>query len=461
MSSQAVRANRVVRHSVLVLLLQVMLLCCAVINNFLLAHMGGPQGKGLLYLMQLVQNQGLSFLHFSLGYSAIYFLGQDRGYSLRDVASAMMIPSLVLGAIPAVLAALAWPLISGVAGKELPPLYLWLALLSIPAVIFSFNVSQFSLGRHRISEYNALGVGASALLAVSLVLLWAGHQARFQYLVVAWFISFCAPAMYAFVLIWRASEGHLWPKRKFLRSAWQFSWRSHLGGVTQQLQHRAPVLLVAYFLPVAQLGIYSVGVSLAELLWYMPNAISTVLMPYVASGNEEDASRTTPSFCRIVLVATAGLAVALSVVSRSLIPRLLPSFVPSLVPLYLLMPGVVIATIFRVLSSDLNGRGRPLETFYPAITTLVVECLAGLMVIPRYGLVGAALVTSAGYALNSTLYALSYRRLAKIRMSDLFLLQPIDLRRMQSAARGVFAAKRTVRPEIALVPEDLSLPVEK
>jgi O-antigen/teichoic acid export membrane protein len=441
LGSSRARYSRIVHHSSLVLMLQVVLMTCAVSNNFLLAHIAGPPGRGQIYVLQLVSNGvGLPVLHFCLGFAAIYFLGQERGFSADEVASGMLVPSLVLGLLPAIGLALLWPWVGARVVHSLPAPYLWMAVIAIPAMILTFNVSQLSLGHHNVRQYNALSVGPSILLALFLVTLLAFHRKSIPWLIAAWFVSVIIPAVCAAAIVALQTRGKLLPHWDFFRKAFQFGWRSHIGGVTQQLQHRAPVLLVGYLLPVSQLGIYSLAISLAELLWYVPNAISTVLMPHVASGTEEQARRGTPAFCRAAVGVTFVLAIGLSLVATLVIPWLLPAFRASLRPFYILMPGVVLATVFKVLASDFNGRGQPLKTFGPAFAALVIELIAGVFFIPRGGLVAAAGITTAGYAVNSLLYGWSYWRLTGIRLPELIILKPQDLIRLRAAARGVWTS---------------------
>lgn len=433
--SERPRLAPVVRHSTLVLLLQVVLLSCGVVNNFLVARMVGAQGKGILYVLQLICNAfGVSALHFSFGFAAIYFLGQDRGYSRGEIAAGIFLPSIVVGSVPACVLFVAWPWSHQWLTQSLPSTYLWLAMFSIPLAVLTFNVSQYSLGRHRVGTYNLLGMAPPALFTVFLIAMLLFHRISIPVLVACWFISVAVPAIYAFRIILSETGGAFLPKPEFLRKVLQFGWRSHLGGVTQQLQHRSPVLLVACFLPISQLGIYSLAVGLAELLWYFPNAISIVLMPHVASSTEQAARRGTPVFCRIALGVTFVLAIGLSLVTAIVVPWLLPAFRPSLLPFYILMPGVVLATVFRVLASDFNGRGQPLRTFQPAFTALVIEVVAGAVLIPRFGLLGAASVTSAGYAINSFMYGCSYRRLTGIGLLQLIVPQRQDFVRLRSTA---------------------------
>jgi O-antigen/teichoic acid export membrane protein len=106
---------------------------------------------------------------------------------------------------------------------------------------------------------------------------------------------------------------------------------------------------------------------------------------------------------------------------------MLPAFQSSVRVLWILVPGVVAASIFKVLSSDFNGRGKPIETFYPAMIALGTGVVCGILVIPHFGICGAAVVTTGGYMLNSCLYVRSYTRLTGTPVSSLLFLRSEDL----------------------------------
>ncbi len=236
------------------------------------------------------------------------------------------------------------------------------------------------------------------------------------------------PGLFALGVV-RSAGGIQWPgaAKRFLRSAIRFSWHSHLGAVTQYLQHRSDILLVSYFLPLKDLGLYAFAVSLAELLWYIPHAVAPVLMPHVADQPEEEAIRITPMMCRATFAITALLSAGLAAASTWMIPRMLPLFHESVRVLWILLPGVVAASLFKILSSDFNGRGKPIETFYPAAITLGSGLVCGALVIPRFGIFGAALVTTGGYVLNALLYVRAYSRMTSVPIANLLFLRSEDL----------------------------------
>jgi O-antigen/teichoic acid export membrane protein len=271
-------------------------------------------------------------------------------------------------------------------------------------------------------------ISPSLLFSLALLAMMFSRSRTIWVIAMIWGSTTLVPGLIALEVFRRAS-GMRWPAatQKFLRSAFRFGWHSHLGAVTQYLQHRSDILLVSYFLPLKELGLYAFAVSLAELLWYVPHAVGTVLMPHVANSTKEDASYITPFVCRTTLALTALLSVGLALAATWLIPRMLPAFQSSVRVLWILVPGVVAASIFKVLSSDFNGRGKPIETFYPAMIALGTGIVCGILVIPHFGICGAAVVTAGGYMLNACLYVRSYTRLTGTPVSSLLFLRSEDL----------------------------------
>jgi O-antigen/teichoic acid export membrane protein len=426
-------------QSAAVFAVQALAVVCGLLNNLLVAWMLGPAGKGLIYLLQFLGGATVILLNLGLGPAAVYFTGRERRYAGEEIASGVLWSSLVLGAAPLFLVTLAWPWAGGLLGARLGGPYLWLALVAIPGLILAWTGGYWVLAQGRVVSYNVLRIAPPALFLASLILLAAsGGHLDFP-VAAAWVLSVALAGGYAAGLLRRGAGGWRLKGRRFLPAALRFGWRSHLGAVTQFLQHRVDILLVAHFLPLREVGQYSVAVGVAELLWNVPNTVASVLMPHVAGSSDEHAKHLTSLFCRSALGLTAALAVAVGAASSLAIPWLLPAFRSSVPLIWMLIPGVVAASVFKILSSDFNGRGRPLETFRPAAIALTVSVTAGIVVVPRYGVAGAACVTSAAYLLNAFLYLRAYARITALPANDLLVLRREDLFAVNRACRSFLA----------------------
>jgi len=76
--------------------------------------------------------------------------------------------------------------------------------------------------------------------------------------------------------------------KDFFKHAIQYGLKIHIGRLSQQVTYRIDIPLVNYFSGFGSTGYYSIAVSLAELLWYVPKTVSFVLFPRVARMGAKD-----------------------------------------------------------------------------------------------------------------------------------------------------------------------------
>jgi O-antigen/teichoic acid export membrane protein len=167
----------------------------------------------------------------------------------------------------------------------------------------------------------------------------------------------------------------------------------------QFFNYRLDIFILNFFLGPANVGIYIVSVKLAELLWYLPNAVSFVIFPKAAASSPEEMNVFTPRVFGITLALTALGALGLVLVGRPVIRFLFSSaFVGAYVPMLILLPGVVLLGGSKVLTNEIAGRGYPHYNSVNAGLSLVLTVVLDLVLIPRYSVLGAALASSIAYS---------------------------------------------------------------
>ncbi len=184
-----------------------------------------------------------------------------------------------------------------------------------------------------------------------------------------------------------------------MRPTFSFGLRGHIGNMLQFFNYRLDVFIVNYFLGPASVGIYIVSVRVAELLWYLPNAVGFVIFPKAAATRPEALNAFTPRVFRITLGLTALGALGLAVIGKPLIQVIFSSaFISAYVPMLVLLPGVVLLGGAKVLTNEIAGRGYPHYNSVNSGLALVLTVVLDLILIPRHGIVGAAVASSVAYA---------------------------------------------------------------
>jgi O-antigen/teichoic acid export membrane protein len=213
-----------------------------------------------------------------------------------------------------------------------------------------------------------------------------------------------------------------------LKDSIAFGVQVHLGNVLQFLNYRLDVFVVNHFAGVANVGFYAVAASLAEIIWFLPDAFGFVLFPKTASSDPEVAKQFTPKVARLSALITAVAALGLFLVSKPMITAMYTkAYLPALYPLWILLPGTVALSYSKVIFSDLGGRGKPYYSVWASVFSFIMTLGFDLLLIPRLGIIGAAIASSLAYTTNAVMAVAFYVRLTGNKLTDVLLVQKDDI----------------------------------
>lgn len=219
---------------------------------------------------------------------------------------------------------------------------------------------------------------------------------------------------------------HAWavlPRRDKLREAVSLGLRGQLGNLATFLNYRLDVFIVNYLLDPGQVGIYALGVAVSEAVWQIPQAVALALFPRTARTLNEGASEFTCVVLRQVLLVSSVSGIALAVLSPVFVPLVFGAqFAPSVSVIWWILPGTVALSLGKVMGADLAGRSKPELSSIFAFCALAVTLILDVALIPRMGIQGAALASSAAYLMDTVLLAFALKR--ELRVTWAFLLLP-------------------------------------
>jgi O-antigen/teichoic acid export membrane protein len=247
--------------------------------------------------------------------------------------------------------------------------------------------------------------------------------------VTAWTVSAAVTAASAAYTVAPLRRFSLRLHRSTLRTLLRFGSLSYLGNLTAYVNYRFDVLIVNLFAGVRQVGLYAVGASLAEVVWFVTNAAALVLAPRVASGRTEDADRVTEAVARVVALLTLAAAIALAIMAPFAVVLFFGAdFAESTWAVWLLLPGIVTFSVSRILSMYLLGRNKLKIDLMAATVGLAVTLVLDFLLIPVYGFRGAAVASSIAYTSAMLVNLVWVVRHSTITPANLLVARPADLR---------------------------------
>jgi O-antigen/teichoic acid export membrane protein len=410
-----------------VFLTQVFVAGVGVINGFLMARLLGPAAKGEYYLLVLVPATAMVLIQLGLPQAFGFFAA--RGQAFGIVAKTVVLAALLsLGAFLVVLVLMPFlreTIFHGVGLEQI-----LFAFLALPLLLNATFTTGIVMGRQAVRWYAVTNSTYTVATTFLLVLFLGRLGLAVNGAIAVYLIASTIQTTGFLVGAARITAAIERPQPVSYRKLFGYGLPFYPGSVTQFFSYRADVYLIAGLLanPATPLGYYSMAVGLAELVFFFPNAVSTLFFPHVAGSSREDSDRQVPVVTRVTLLLTTAVAILLVPVATLMIWVFLPAFGPSLPALFVLLPGVVALCATKVVTGYVSGLGMTAVSSYVNSGAFVLNILVNLVLIPRFGILGAAAASLISYTASSVVFTAIAARLAHVRVIDFWLPRRSDLR---------------------------------
>lgn len=387
----------ILRKGLLTNFIQVFQLLALVGITILVTRVTGAHGRGIYTLGSSVAILAAMITALGISWAGIYYIGK-RLFPLADVVSTLLTVSVAAAGVAMVGLASAYVLFQHTYFKEVSPTQAVIIVALTALFQLATTSSSIVLGMNRPIHYAGISMVQLVVALVIQVILAVSGSLTATSALVALAVGAATSAAFGLVLVGREVPLRLGLDSRILRSFLNFGIRGYAANLMMFLNYRLDALIVNGLSGVVSLGYYSVATAMAETLWYGANGFALVMFPHVSSLERKEADRITPVVCRNTVFMTLLGAVAMFAISRQLIQFVFGSgMVPALHPLWLLLPGIVTLSAAKVISSYLGGIGKPIYSTYIAAVTVTLTVGLDVLLIPRYGISGAAAASSIVY----------------------------------------------------------------
>jgi O-antigen/teichoic acid export membrane protein len=232
-------------------------------------------------------------------------------------------------------------------------------------------------------------------------------------------------------IAWRARPLRF--RVKLAREALRFGGRALPITLSQLLNHRLDQFMMVALVSRRQLGLYAVAVTISGIAGMLASAMSTVLYPKLAAGENVDVARS----LRRGLFGVASVCVLAAIVSPLLLPVAFGNAFADAVPmlLILLVASIPLAGV-TILSAVLTAGRRILGAGASEIVSLGITLVGLVLLLPPLGGVGAAIVSLVAYTVNfAWLLALACRDHGG-RIADYLVVRRAELTEFYVRARA-------------------------
>lgn len=436
----------ILRRSILTVLIQVLQLIALVAITVLVTRATGAQGRGIYTLAASVASLSAFVTGLGISWAGIYYIGK-RQFPLADVVATLLSVSSIAAGVTMAILAVAYAVFQPTYFHEMTPAQAALMVALTGLYQLASTSSSIVLGLNRPLEYAGLSlIQVVFALVLQVVLALTGFLNATSALV-ALVLGLAVSAALGWVLVGRVAPIRFGFDSRILRSFVNFGLRGYAATLMMTVSYRLDALIVNGLSGVASVGYYSIATAMAEALWYVANGLALVMFPQISSMEKKDADRITPVVCRnAVFVTLVGAAVMFALGQVLILGVFGSAMMPAVHPLWLLLPGIVTLTVAKIISSYLSGIGKPILSTYLAAGSMILTVALDLVLIPRYGISGAAAASSIVYTCTAAAAVWIFKRESGAGLLDTLIVRPEDFVRYRRVFDSALRSLRAAAP---------------
>ena len=432
-------------------------LIVGVIANILIARVLGPTGSGTTSLLFLVTSLLVAVFSLGVHQSNVYYVGPQR----HGLGAVMTNSTLIVVAVSIFVAPLMWMaenwVLAGLKLEDYRVAYRWSCVL-LPVMLANLLYVNVLVGQKRFTERNISVIILSIVeLPLAFVLVWllaAGVAGWIVTLVTACSLS----TVYIFIRLGGFSKRTYAPlNMTFFRESCVFGMKGQVGSLLQIFNYRFDMFVVNYFLGLNAVGIYTIAAKITELPWMMPQVVGNVLYAMNSGDQDKYNDQYVASSARKTTVIMIVSSVVILATGWFVVPLVFgPEFTDSVLPLVILVPSSISVGLHKVLMQALRGKGHPQYMSYTAAIALGATIALDFVLIPLWGVPGAAAASTIAYLLAAVCTVCWYLRESSLRWHELVIPRWEDVSYFVKRANGMVANRmRRSGEEVVIGPQDV------
>ncbi len=392
----------------------------------MLSRILGAAGFGIYSSIIVLPIIVIGFTQFGIRRSTIYHIG-NKILPEENIISALFLLLLWTSALSIIICGIAFFFYGT---QNFDPLIIGIVLLTIPLLLANVFAGGIFLGKEDIRNSNIVNASPIVLtLLFTVLFVWVIPLS-----VLGAFIAIGLANLITFFFVFR---------KLLVKSMVKINWKYQepvmksmikLGLVNaiaifvMQLNYRMDILMLKQLSTFEQVGYYSLATQIAEQLWHIPFAIEMIILSRSANTSDNQfLHKTVASIFRVSLIIGLLLGAVIFFLAPLLVPLIFgKEFIPTTTMIRTILPGILILVGFRILNSRLTGMGKPQVAIYTFVPALLINFILNLILLPRYGGIGAAWATNVSYAVGSIAFLFVYARITQMSALQIFTFRKSD-----------------------------------
>ena len=364
--------------------------------NVLITRLLGPEGRGLLALVNNAAGLVTQFGMFGLNAANVY-LSAKRRVPIGVLLTNSLLLSIAVGGIFALFvvsdfqAVTQWMAVSH--------MLLVFLLLAVPLQLCQQLIQGLMLGRELVYATNHIEVQIKIVQFMGIgIVIYTGMVGPESV-----FLIGMLSTVIAIILALRALDRNVpgfrigRPSRPVLQRSAGYGGKSYLASLLSFAVLRIDIFLIHHFLGAEGAGLYAAGLAIINAINVLPTILSQLALARLAAmSGHRDRLRFAGRLAAFVGIVMAPMLGLVWLFAPSLFELLYgESFLDAAYAFQWLLPGVFIWSVEVFLRKVYESNGYAVWVVYAWATAFIANLVLNLLLIPVHGIVGAAMASSA------------------------------------------------------------------
>ena len=239
----------------------------------------GAEGRGIFVLVNQIVGIANTFISISCGEGLIYYLNKSQNYRKKIffITIFLILVFSLISSIILISLNILFP------NEIIDIKYKIIVLALVIPVMTEYFLYSVLKGFKLFSNYNKISILTRTILFLLICssILFEGDVTL--NCLIFYTIGYFLNLIIYFVYFFKITVKKLYYKSKDLYRVIKYSSKIHLINFITELEYKIDNFIIVFFLDLKAVGIYSIAVTITQLVFYVTNSINTIVFPYVSS----------------------------------------------------------------------------------------------------------------------------------------------------------------------------------
>ena len=367
---------------------------------------------------------------FSLEAGLIYF-GSKKEISLSSLSSFSILWTLLV----AILVSAVYGILI-LSGNDIPLLKFQYALLFICGNILMTFITGLFYAQQNYFTSNIGAIGMNVILMILLLNVKETSWLNDDIFIFIYFGSFLSLGIFLWIILVRKMSPPIFStiKKEQLKKLFRYSTLVFTTNAVSFLLYKIDYWFVNRYCDPIELGNYIQISKVAQMFFILPGILAGALFPLIAGNYIEKVENTLKVISRTIFFIYLIGCSFLIIVGKWLFPVVFgESFSGMYQPFLFLIPGILALSTLYTLTVYFSGKNKVSVNLKGSFLALLFIIAGDALLIPKYGIIAAAGVSSFGYIIYHIYVLYTFNRIHHSGVMDFFLFKVSDVKRLKNS----------------------------